>query len=328
MKKKSQKMIDAKKFLLKHPNNSITQVAKEYNIDRGTLGKFLQDTTDYSINGHDGYWYYFEKEEKEIIEFFINNPKISMEEVMRHFPKICSKETLKRWVKIVSGSYSVHSRYGNNKNAFAEIKTEEDAYWLGFITADGYVCESQPKVVLGLGEIDFEHLRKYASYLGYTDEEFSSLVKKGYGGAYTRDNVVYSLTTCGKQIVQNLVNKNVRQRKSGKEVPYICLTEELQKAYIRGLFDGDGYIRTTQFGIGLVGSLEMMTFVRNFLDEHLNWNDEKTHIYEHGTIYKYAISGRNKCNQILHFLYDDATIYLNRKYNLYKTYVAVDKSRD
>lgn len=69
-------------------------------------------------------------------------------------------------------------------------------------------------------------------------------------------------------------------------------------------------------------------FVRNFLDEHLNWNDEKTHIYEPGTIDKYAISGRNKCNQILHFLYDDATIYLNRKYNLYKTYVAVDKSRD
>lgn len=30
-------------------------------------------------------------------------------------------------------------QYTYNKNAFNIIETEEDAYWLGFILADGYV---------------------------------------------------------------------------------------------------------------------------------------------------------------------------------------------
>ena len=31
------------------------------------------------------------------------------------------------------------AKYNYNKNAFNEIVTEEDAYWLGFLLADGYI---------------------------------------------------------------------------------------------------------------------------------------------------------------------------------------------
>lgn len=322
MKKRKIKLQNARDFLLENPQLSISKVSKLYGVDHTSLSRALADKTIYNIDGRDGFLYYFPEEEMQAIKYFADHPNSSLKEVLEKYP-VASQDTLRRWIKVVYGSYERHYRYNNNRNAFSRIQSEEDAYWLGFITADGYVCETQPKVVLGLGEIDYIHLQKYSRYLGYSEEEFKSLVRKGTGGAYTKDNIVYSLITCGQQIVNNLVDKGVRQAKSGKEVPFICETKELQIAYIRGLFDGDGYIRSTQYGVGLVGSLDMLTFVSNFLKEELGWEDEKTHIYKHGKIYKYAIHGRIKSSQILQLLYGNATIYLDRKYNLYKTYVAV-----
>ena len=37
------------------------------------------------------------------------------------------------------GGKIILTKYIYNKNAFNKIVTEEDAYWLGFILADGYV---------------------------------------------------------------------------------------------------------------------------------------------------------------------------------------------
>ena len=321
MKKRKIKLQNARDFLL-DPQLSISKVSKLYGVDHTSLSRALADKTIYNIDGRDGFLYYFPEEEMQAIKYFADHPNSSIKEVLEKYP-VATQDTLRRWIKVVYGSYERHYRYNNNRNAFSTIQSEEDAYWLGFITADGYICETQPKVILGLGEIDYVHLQKYSRYLGYSEEEFKSLVRKGTGGAYTKDNIVYSLITCGQQIVNNLVDKGVRQAKSGKEIPFICETKELQIAYIRGLFDGDGYIRSTQYGVGLVGSLDMLTFVSNFLKEELGWKDEKTHIYKHGKIYKYAIQGRIKSSQILQLLYGNATIYLDRKYNLYKTYIAV-----
>ena len=322
MKKRKIKLQNARDFLLENPQLSISKVSKLYGVDHTSLSRALADKTIYNIDGRDGFLYYFPEEEMQAIKYFADHPNSSIKEVLEKYP-VATQDTLRRWIKVVYGSYERYYRYNNNRNAFSTIQSEEDAYWLGFITADGYICETQPKVILGLGEIDYVHLQKYSRYLGYSEEEFKSLVRKGTGGAYTKDNIVYSLITCGQQIVNNLVDKGVRQAKSGKEIPFICETKELQIAYIRGLFDGDGYIRSTQYGVGLVGSLDMLTFVSNFLKEELGWKDEKTHIYKHGKIYKYAIQGRIKSSQILQLLYGNATIYLDRKYNLYKTYIAV-----
>lgn len=52
--------------------------------------------------------------------------------------------------------------YVYNKNAFATIETEEDAYWLGFILADGYVSgpDKPAYLQIKLGIKDYAHLQK------------------------------------------------------------------------------------------------------------------------------------------------------------------------
>ena len=155
-----------------------------------------------------------------------------------------------------------------NKNAFSEIKTEEDAYWLGFLTADGYVCSTRKVVRLKLAEKDSQHLIKFAKYMG---EENPHLIKD-YGGSYTRDNVCYFLEYSGELIVNNLAKYGVTPNKSTKEKPYIFDDEFLNIAYLRGLIDGDGWIVKNE--IGIVGSYDICSYVRGFFIKNMPNNSK------------------------------------------------------
>lgn len=321
MKKKTKSQILAAQYAINHPKESITSIAKTYNIDRNALSKLIPEYSKYNIIGTDNNYYYFEDLEKQLIDYFISHPHIKIEELKRLFNLNISSRTLKHWLEIIGYQYKTHFKYSNNRNAFSAINTEEDAYWLGFITADGYINETNKWLNIGLGEVDLEHLKKFLRYMQFTEEEIPQIIKQQFGGAYTRDNIVYTITICGKQLVENLKQYGLFQCKSGKEKPYICATPELEIAYIRGLIDGDGYIRSSQYGLGLVGSQEILQYVRRFLAEQLNWQEyENKYIYPHGTIFKFAIGGKNNTLNILHLLYDNSHIYLNRKFELYRQY--------
>lgn len=208
------------------------------------------------------------------------------------------------------------SRYIYNYNAFNTVETEEDAYWLGFILADGYVSNAnlaKPYLQIKLTNRDRDHLVKFITYMGYQTED---IIKDCVGGAYTKDNPCNVVKISNRQISKNLEQYGLSGAKSGKEKPYKCNTIELEKAYIRGIIDGDGYIRTTQEGFGIVGSYETLSYIKDFIQENIA-DVSNNHIVEHGVIYKFALSSQEKTYKILHYFYNDAKIYLDRKYKLY-----------
>ena len=57
--------------------------------------------------------------------------------------------------------------YTINENVFNEI-TEESAYWIGFLMADGCIAtrKSSPYISLRISEVDIEHIEKFRSFLG------------------------------------------------------------------------------------------------------------------------------------------------------------------
>ena len=49
---------------------------------------------------------------------------------------------------------------------FENIDTEEKAYWLGFLYADGSVGSAEDKIELGLAEKDLKQIEKFKECLG------------------------------------------------------------------------------------------------------------------------------------------------------------------
>ena len=206
-------------------------------------------------------------------------------------------------------------RYNYNKNAFNKIQTEEDAYWLGFILADGYIGGGKkPFFQIKLGAKDKNHLIKFIKYMGYDTED---VIKETTEMSYTKDNLCYVIKISCKQISENLEKYCLHGAKSEKEIPYMLNNIDLEKHYIRGIIDGDGWIRTTQDGFGICGSYETLEYIKNFINKNIV-NVENNNITSHGTIYKFELTSKIKTELILNYFYKDSTIYLDRKYLIFK----------
>ena len=110
-------------------------------------------------------------------------------------------------------------------NFFEEINTEEKAYWLGFIYADGHIRKKNYVVDIVVGAKDKNHLLKLAELLNYFHLRYRS---KTNG---------FCLSLCSSKIWEDLKKKTEN----------ICetfwqLSEFLKWHFIRGFFDGDGTI--------------------------------------------------------------------------------------
>ena len=55
---------------------------------------------------------------------------------------------------------------------FEKIDTEEKAYWLGFLYADGSVGSKDDRIELGLAEKDFHHIEKFRDFIGINNKIF------------------------------------------------------------------------------------------------------------------------------------------------------------
>lgn len=311
MKSKPKKILDATIYLYEN-HCSLTEAAKIFGTDRHCLP--LEDYQNYTVIKDDK-CYWFTEEELQIVDYWVNNPSITFTELKRKFGKPGKADTLKKWLEVLGYPTDRHYQIQYNRNAFNEIKTEEDAYWLGFILADGYINEERNLLQIKLAEKDHDHLVKFLKYMQYEDIENN--IKSDVGGAYTKDNICHVVKVNGEQLVNNLKQYGLFQAKSGKEIPYKCSTVDLEKAYIRGIIDGDGYLRTTQDGFGIVGSYEVLEYIKNFINENVT-DMNNISINEHGMIYKLATSGINKTSTIMNYFYKDAKIYLDRKYSIFE----------
>src|SRR3990167_1542451 len=114
-----------------------------------------------------------------------------------------------------------------NRSFFDHIDTEEKAYWLGFIAADGGIMKRC--LVISLKAEDIDHLQKLSTAIG------STLSPKIDSQGYAR--IAFS----SSEIVSSLSRYHVTPRKTFT-VRFPELPTELDRHYLRGYFDGDGGI--------------------------------------------------------------------------------------
>ena len=205
-------------------------------------------------------------------------------------------------------------KYRINNNFFENINTEKKAYWLGFIMADGCGTYS-PRIRLRMvtAEQDKLHLKKFLLDTKGTQKIY-----------YNKCNNSYNLDISSKKMVDDLVKLGVIPRKTFKE-KVSPINKILLRHFIRGYFDGDGCFSTYQrkdrnmfatcFSISC-GSISCLESIQNILVKNLKIN--KTKIRKANAIYELIYGGNKQTIKIMGWLYQDANIFLERKFNKYK----------
>lgn len=123
-------------------------------------------------------------------------------------------------------------KYHWNFDYFEKIDTEEKAYWLGFIYADGSLNDRNV-FCMGLVVDGFRHMTKFAAAIEYDGEIKPSEIDTG---------IRYFISLSHPKFARDLKTKGVVPRKTWRvQFPY-WLDKDLIPHFIRGLFDGDGSV--------------------------------------------------------------------------------------
>lgn len=238
-----------------------------------------------------------------------NNPFITITEISKIL--MCDPQTIKKeLIKL--------DQYNQNKfdkyliKIFDNIDTEDKAYWLGFLTADGSVNDKQ--LSLRLAEKDKWHVEKFKKFIGVNYK--ISKTKTNLNGKIFFG---FEYRVSSKIFVASLVKHNISPRKSFvTEIPD-TISQNFTKDYIRGLVDGDGgfYISNNKLNFSLISSIKMCEQVQNILIENCKVNKTKIKIVKckNGDMAYLQYCGNKQVRRIMLFLYDKASIYLERKYS-------------
>lgn len=208
---------------------------------------------------------------------------------------------------------------------FDEVDTEEKAYWLGFLTADGWINKSKKTnagvVGIELQYGDIGHLKKFNKSIGgnyqITDRwrTCSISTKNPNKKHHTCVIRIFSVT-----MYETLCNFGFSNNKSYDfHVPEI--REDLIRHYIRGYFDGDGCLCFTNrsFHINFTTASKILNDdISNMLKLN-NFNiNEYNYVNDFNTImYKIDICHLQDKINFLDWVYKDCSVYLDRKYKKY-----------
>ena len=317
MKKIKKEIVEALNFY-KNENKqglSITAISNKFKIDKNTLKNHIESNIDIDtlIKFEDNY-YLFDEDECKAIEEYINTD-ISFLGIRKKYGY--KQETFKKKLEVLGYSTDRKYKLNYNRDRLKEIKTEEDAYILGFILADGYINKPHGMLRIKIQERDIDILEKICDYF---DMDYS-FIKYEYHSI--TGNKQYYLSIYDKNIILTLESYGIYQNKSQSEIPYTLLDENLIRHYIRGIWDGDGFIDKNGYAVGICGSEPVLTYIYNQLKKSLNLYPHKKSVMvrydESSHIYRLAFSKKN-APIIIRYLYENSNIYLNRKYALYNKF--------
>jgi hypothetical protein len=209
-------------------------------------------------------------------------------------------------------------KYKCNENYFEKIDTNEKAYWLGLLCADGYVRKRK----------QFNGKHKQGGIVGISlksgDEYLLEKLIVDLDSTYKLtkqvkdDFLSYKLEINSVKLADDLIKLGCIPNKSLKLLPP-NLTDELINHFIRGYFDGDGSIGeyNGNFKFTLLGTMELLTWVLDFFKK----NGLKTNpkIGRKKNIYSVQVNSKQDVELIKNILYSSSDDYfLKRKKEKFK----------
>lgn len=214
-----------------------------------------------------------------------------------------------------------------NEHYFDEIDTEEKAYWLGFLYADGNISkpvrtvkgEEKPwyRIEVSLKYEDVEHLEKFRKAL-----QMEAPIRKSHTNFKQCDRARLSFNS---KHMWNILNEYGCTPCKSKTLTFpdvkIFKSKSLIKHFIRGYVDGDGCLsycnqEHSRAHLSILGTKNMLENIQNWIPLQF-----KLQICgkSNENVQTLSIVGRTAFF-IANYLYSNSTIRLERKYNKYLEY--------
>ena len=229
-----------------------------------------------------------------------------------------SNTVARRWRVSYKCGMTRTTRYASlNDCYFDEVSQEPNAYWLGFLLADGNVCKSA--VTLALSSRDAAHVVAFASAVGLSAGVVKSYVAKS-GYQSTR------LSFRSDYMANRLRQLECFDRKSTihgfPDVP-----ADAQRHLIRGYFDGNGSVHSYKCVArsGHVVSPRWSTSIvgpRRFIDAAAGFVKSTVGIEaafrQTKSVWEMRFSAIDDMLRFSDYMYDGASVYLERKRTIFE----------
>lgn len=217
--------------------------------------------------------------------------------------------------KIETRTRKDYHKYSINLDFFETINTEEKAYFLGLLYADGNIYKRSLR--LSLQERDIDILNKIKKCINFSGDYYCS-----YSKSPNQQNRI-TLQVNSKDMVNDLIklgcipNKSFLLKFPSKDqVP-----NHLIRHFIRGYFDGDGWIyivsKTNHFGI--IGTKDLCENIKIILENvGIAFSNKALSLHKNQTNRILRLTSKKSILQVYKYLYENATIYIDRKYNKFQ----------
>lgn len=202
-------------------------------------------------------------------------------------------------------------KYTLNENYFDEVDTPDKAYILGLLYADG--CNYKNSINITLQEKDKLILDEIKEKLGSN----IPLYYRKLNEQNKNHQNVYSLTFTNQHLARRLRELGMLQRKSLILTFPEWLDKSLYSHFIRGYFDGDGCFCGNM--ISIASTEQFCKHLQDVCLKELNITTYVKDVYdrENSPTKIFYVYGKNKVKKFLDYIYEDANMYIQRKYEHY-----------
>lgn len=220
-----------------------------------------------------------------------------------------------------------HRLYQCDHLYFDHIDTEEKAYWLGFLYADGNINDTDKtgskRLQVALSDKDIKHLEQFKRALNSSHPIHQRIINSGkmQGKTYCK----FSIRS--NELCNSLISHGCTPRKS-LTLRFPNLSKELISHFIRGYFDGDGSVFISKekhwrngkifpvLHFRFMGTYEFLKIV----DKELNLTGRISQP-KGNKAFELSYKRNKKAIAFYKYLYKDATVYLKRKQQIFASHI-------
>lgn len=230
----------------------------------------------------------------------------------------CCKFTVKNLIRKRKAARRRLSKFSCNDLFFSRLDSENKLYWFGFLLADGHV--HKPKtggkyLEINLGMKDIAHLELLRQNLGYSGPIKEMTVH------HTKAHKTYrhvNLRIKRARLVEDLERYGFSLIKDGDITQLTQFSDGQIRHIIRGFFDGDGSIYVVRKNLVWY----LCDSHREIIEYFMSRCPVVSRHNACGQAHKWRVSygGNRIVPAICAWLYDNATVYLARKKQIYNNW--------